>query len=78
MGNEEVGIPAEGRAKAILPPGWELVDWSRRRGVLTVRAERKDGRQATVTIDTLPMLCAVDALLWFKQVVDLELLWAIS
>ncbi len=78
MANEEVNGAAEGRVAPILPPGWELVDWSRRRGVLTVRAEREDGRQATVTVDTLPMLCVVDSLLWFKQVVDLELLWAIS
>lgn len=62
----------------ILPPGWELVDWAKRRGTLNVRAVRSDGRNASVSIDTLPMICETDSLRWLKQVLDLELLWAIS
>lgn len=78
MSNEERSAAAENRLTPILPPGWELVDWSRRRGVVTVRAKREDGRGATVAIDTLPMLYQTDSLQWFKQVLDLELLWAVS
>lgn len=78
MRDEERGTTAENRPAPILPPGWELMDWSKRRGVLTVRAERGDGRAATVSIDTLPMIYEADSLLWFRQVLDLELLWAIS
>lgn len=78
MGDKERVAAAENRSAPILPPGWELLDWSKRRGVLTVRAERSDGRGATVSIDTLPMIYEADSLLWFRQVLDLELLWAIS
>jgi len=78
MANEEYGAPVAGQGTAILPPGWELVDWAKRRGTLSVRAVRNDGRNASVSIDTLPMICETDPLRWLKQVLDLELLWAIS
>jgi hypothetical protein len=77
MGNEERGIAA-GQMAPILPPGWELVDWAKRRGTLNLHAVRNDGRNASVSIDTLPMICESDPLRWLKQVLDLELLWAIS
>ncbi len=66
------GIPS------LLPPGWELVDWWKKQGVVTLKAQRSDGRGATVSVDTLPMVCEADAVRWFKQVLDLELLWATS
>ena len=75
--NVPPAVPRDGMA-SILPPGWELVDWWKRRGTVVLRAERGDGRSATVSIDTLPMLWEADALLWLKQVLDLELLWAVS
>ena len=77
MGNEEPSNAAE-RMAPILPPGWELIDWAKKRGMLNVRAVRSDGRGASVSIDTLPMICESDPLLWLKQVLDLEFLWAIS
>lgn len=67
-----------GKTALILPPGWELVDWAKKRGTLNLRAIRNDGRGATVTIDTLPMVCESDPWRWLKQVLDLELLWEIS
>ena len=76
-GGENVGSVA-GQAMPILPPGWELLDWAKRRGTLSLHAVRSDGRNASVSIDTLPMICEVDPLRWLKQVLDLELLWAIS
>jgi hypothetical protein len=77
MGNEERGAAA-GQITSILPPGWEMVDWAKRRGTLHLHAMRSDGRGASVSIDTLPMICESDPLRWLKQVLDLELLWAIS
>lgn len=77
MGDEERGAAA-GQMAPILPPGWEIVDWAKRRGTLSVHAVRNDGRNASVSIDTLPMICEIDPLRWLKQVLDLELLWAIS
>lgn len=78
MGNDERGHAAAGQTAPILPPGWELVDWAKRRGRLSVHAVRYDGHSATVSIDTLPMICETHPLRWLKQVLDLELLWAIS
>jgi hypothetical protein len=78
MAGEQHGAEAAREAMPILPPGWEMVDWAKRRGMLNVRAVRSDGRNASVSIDTLPMICETDPLRWLKQVLDLELLWAIS
>jgi hypothetical protein len=77
MGNEARG-GAAGQMAPILPPGWEMVDWAKRRGTLSLHAMRSDGRSASVSINTLPMICEDDPLRWLKQVLDLELLWAIS
>lgn len=63
---------------ALLPPDWEMVDWTKRNGRLVVDARRSDGEERTVRIDTLPMVCEADPLAWLKQVLDLELLWATS
>jgi hypothetical protein len=75
--SESAAIP-RGGIPSLLPPGWELVEWWKRQGVVTLKAQRNDGHEATVSVDTLPMVCEADAVRWFKQVLDLELLWAIS
>ncbi len=65
---------------ALMPPGWERLDWSRHRGgVLSIEARRLyDEKKVTVRIDTLPAAFEQDYLTWFKQVLDLKLLWAVS
>ena len=62
----------------LMPPGWELLDWSRNCGVITIEARRTDGHSATVRLDTFPTTYQADPLLWVRQTIDLELLWAIS
>lgn len=63
----------------IMPPGWELVDWNRHRGVVSIEAQRQgDGKRVTVRIDSLPVVFEADRLSWIKQVLDLKLLWAVS
>lgn len=69
---------AESAMAPLLPPGWELVDWKKKGGALTVRAQRADGFETSVEIATLPMAFEQHPLGWLRQVLDLKLLWACS
>jgi len=80
MKNEEQFAPAGAPSAMapLLPPGWELADWKKKGGVLTVLARRADGLEASVEVETLPMACEPHPICWLRQVLDLKLLWAAS
>lgn len=66
-------------AENILPPGWAVENWKRRGAGVYIDAKHESGRAVSVRVDTIPMIFEDGGKkeVWFKQVLELEIMRAL-